>query len=598
MASTAQPLASEAAVEILGKGGNAVDAAVAAAFAIGVVEPDGSGVGGGGAMVIYLNKSQEAHYINYYQMAPENVISVNYNPETDRHTGKAVLIPGTVAGLTEALSEFGTLPLATVMEPAIRYAEDGFEIDRTLAQLLLDNSFWIQENDSAASIFLDEGFPLMEGDILRQPELANTLKAIAANGRDGFYKGPVAEAIVSEIQRTGGALSLSDLAGYKADVSAPLYGTYRGYEVYSAGVPQSGEAIIEALNMLEQVDLRKMGHFSTHARTLHLMAETFRKVYADRWRYMGDPKFAAIPINGLISKAYARDRFGDVNPFMAEPREYRATTEGFPFKYDNLKPTAKSNVTFDNENKPVWDDENEDGKTSYDDWGEDMFDSWGGVKKKDKDKNKDKVTTKKNKAAKDTLQIEPPPDEDEFDGHTTHLSVIDKDGNMVALTQTLGTFFGSGQMAAGVLLNCGMSNFSATAAVNMVEPLKRPRSSISPTLILKDGKPFMILGSPGAARIICTVVELIVDAIDFNMNVYDANWAPRFYCQKYEDYLYLEGGISKEVQTDLERMGHTIRVYSDRDLFFGGAQLIYVDPVTGLYYGSADKRRGGKAIGE
>lgn len=598
MASTAHPLASEAAMGIIRKGGNAVDAAVAAAFTIGVVEPDGSGLGGGGAMVIYLNNSKESYYIDYYQMAPRDVIKVNYNAETDRHTGKAVLIPGTVAGLTEALSRFGTMSLAEVLEPAIRYAEEGFEVDQTLAQLLLDNTYWLQNHDSAAAVFLDEGFPLMEGDLLRQPQLAQTLRAIAAEGRRGFYEGPVAEAIVTAVSGDGGALSLEDMAGYKARVSKPLYGTYRGCEIYSAGVPQSGQAVIQSLNMLEQVDLKKMGHYATNAKTLHLMAETFRRVYADRWRYMGDPGFADIPVNGMISKAYGRDRFGDINPFMAEPRSYRATTEGFPFKYDKIDPAAKSNVTFDDEGRSRWsDDANDDGKSSYDEWGEDMFDSWGAAKKKDKDKKADKKADKK-KAVKDSIDIDNPPDDNEFDGHTTHLSIVDKDGNMVALTQTLGTFFGSGLMSAGVLLNCGMSNYSATAAVNMVEPLKRPRSSIAPTIILKDGKPFMVLGSPGASRIICTVVELIVNAIDFEMDIYEANWAPRFYCQKFEDYLYLEGGISLEVQKELERMGHTIRAYSDRDLFFGGAQLIYVDPVTGLYYGSADKRRGGRAEGD
>lgn len=598
MASTAHPLASEAAMDIIRKGGNAVDAAVAAAFAIGVVEPDGSGLGGGGAMVIYLNNTREAHFINYYQMAPRDVISVNYNPETDRHTGKAVLIPGTVAGLTEALSRFGTMPLSDVMEPAIRYAEEGFEVDQTLAQLLLDNSYWIQEFDSAATVFLDEGFPLMEGALLRQPQMAQTLKVVAEKGRAGFYEGPVAEAIVAEVRRDGGALSLEDMAQYRAEVSKPLFGTYRGYEVYSAGVPQSGQTVIQILNMLEQVDLKKMGHYSGNAKTLHLMAEAFRRAYADRWQYMGDPNFADIPVNGLISKAYGRDRFGDINPFMAEPRSYRETTVGYPFKYDNIDPAAKSNVSFGEEGRERWsDDANDEGKSSYDEWGEDLFDSWGGAKKKDKDKKIDKKIDKK-RMAEDTANVETPPDDDEFDGHTTHLSIVDKDGNMVALTQTLGTFFGSGLMSAGVLLNCGMSNFSATSAVNMVEPLKRPRSSIAPTIILKDGKPFMVLGSPGASRIICTVVELIVNTIDFGMNVYEANWAPRFYCQKYEDYLYLEGGISQEVQEELERMGHTIRAYSDRDLFFGGAQLIYVDPVTGLYYGSADKRRGGRAEGD
>ncbi|MBN2226154.1 MAG: gamma-glutamyltransferase family protein [candidate division Zixibacteria bacterium] len=595
MAATAHPLASEAAIAMLKKGGNAIDAAVAAAFAIGVVEPDGSGLGGGGGLIIYLNNTQKSYYINYYHQAPMQIDRISYDSEEDRHTAKAVLVPGTVAGLTTALEKFGTLPLAMVMEPAIRYAEEGFAIDATLAQLLLDNTELLMKHPATSEIFLDEGFPKMEGDILRQPELAATLKRIADHGRNGFYTGPVAETLVRENQELGGVLSLDDLHSYKANVTEPLTGTYRGYDIIGANAPQSGSSIIQALNMLENENLAALGHYSESAATLHLMAETFRRVYTDRWSYLGDPNFNYIPLMGLTSKAYARERFSDINRFKADPHDYRDTQPGNPGRYDTRRHQPETIPDARSEDDEEWDDDSDDdGKSSYEEWGEDLFDSWGGKKTKKKQENT--VKTKTRKSAKDSLEFFPETEE-EFDGHTTHLSVIDKDGNSVALTQTLGTFFGCGITSAGVLLNCGMSNYSKTSNANLVEPGKQPRSSISPTIVLKDGKPFIVVGSPGASRIICAVTELLVNVIDFGMNAEDANWAPRFYCQKYEDYLYIEGGISEDIQEKLKRMGHTIRAYSGRDLFFGGAQLIYVDPETGWYIGSADRRRGGVAIG-
>ena len=603
MVATAHPLASEAALEMLKAGGNAVDAAVAAAFAIGVVEPDGSGIGGGGGMVIYLAETGQSFYINYYQKTSGSVSEINYDAETDRHTAKAVLVPGTVAGLTLALEKFGTLPLSKVLEPAIRYAEDGFDIDATLAQLLLDNIETLQIDSTTSKIFLDDGFPKMEGDLLTQPALASTLKKIAAKGRDGFYKGEVAEAMASTITEMGGAMTLEDLANFRAELTVPLKGTYRGYEILSANVPQSGVSIIQAMNMLENEDIAGLGHFSTSAETAHLLAETFRRAYADRWQFMGDPHFSKVPVNGMISKQFARERYHDINRYKCDPKQYRLTQAGNPSRYDVASNNDQmEDVTTSSKKTFNWSDDEDESGSSYDEWGEDLFDSWGGGKKKSDGsagKGNKKKEDKKQKNASDVFdQSKNDDDDQEFDGgHTTHMSIIDKDGNMVALTQTLGTFFGAGITVEGVLFNCGMSNFSRSAVVNMAKPDMQPRSSISPTLVLKDGKPFCVIGSPGASRIMSTVVCLLVNIIDFDMDAVEANAAPRIYCQKYEDYLYLEGGISEEVRQQLERMGHTLRVYEGRDLFFGGAQLIIVDPATGTYYGSADPRRGGIAIG-
>ena len=264
------------------------------------------------------------------------------------------------------------------------------------------------------------------------------------------------------------------------------------------------------------------------------MAETFRHVYADRSAFIEDPRFGYVPVDGLTSKEYAHTRYEDILKELSEPKDYRKTKPGQP---ENFSVPVDSSL---HENEKAL----------------------------------------------------------EFDGgHTTHLSVIDKDGSMVSLTQTLGTFFGSGYTCAGVLFNNGMYNFSSSSSLNKKEPNKQPRSAIAPTLILKDNKPFISIGSPGASRIIASVVEVIVNIIDYGMNPEEANFSPRFFCQKFDDHLYLESRIPETVVEELKTKGHNVQVLGSFDLFFGGVQLITVDPETGIYYGSADPRRGGSAIG-
>jgi gamma-glutamyltranspeptidase len=622
MATTAHPLASKAAMEMLQRGGNAVDAAVAAAFAIGVVESDGSGLGGGGAMVIYLQKEQKSIFINYYQQASEKINEVNYNPATDNKSAKTILVPGTVAGLTAALERYGTLPIADVLAPAIKYAEEGFPLDETLSSIILDNNVLLSKYPSTAKIYLPEGFPIQEGEILKQPELAQTLRTIALHGHKGFYEGPVAEQIVNGVTENGGMITLNDLKNYQVIIEEPVKGTYRGYEILSAGAPQSGASIIEAMNMLENAGVKKMGHFSTSVNTTHLLAETMRRVYADRTAFVQDPRFAYVPTNGLVSKEYASIRYNDINMASAEPTDYRKTKAGNPLPYDSQAPKRSSRTGV--KKHPLRErDDVDDERSSYKKE-EDPFDSWGKKKviikeepsgeteenpeleRKDKD-DPEKNEIESSYSVTETGAIEKyfsvnaqlaEPPLLEGDGHTTHLSVADKSGNIVSLTQTLGTFFGSGLSVAGVMMNGSLSNFSTTSAVNSIEANKRPRSSISPTIILKDGKPYMSVGSPGASRITATIIQLIVNAIDFGMDAGENNKAPRFFCQKFEDYLHLESRFSDEVKEGLKKKGHTIREHGEFDLFFGGAQIIMIDQATGTFYGSADPRRGGAAIGD
>jgi gamma-glutamyltranspeptidase / glutathione hydrolase len=551
MVATAQPLATKAGIEMFRKGGNAVDAAVAAAFAIGVVEPDGSGLGGGGGMLIRL-KDGRTVYINYYGQSSSKVHEAGFVYGKDNQTAKAILIPGTVAGLTTALREFGTLPLSDVMTPAIGYAENGFTIDETLSKIILDNTNLIQNHASTASVYLHDGFPRAEGDTIRQPELAATLRTIARQGAVGFYSGAIAQSIVNEVVQCGGMMTLEDLSKFEPTISAPLQGSYRGYTIYTAPPPHSGVTILESLNILENADLQKLGYYAESAESFHLLAESVRRAYTDRTSFLADPRFERVPVKGLISQTFAKSRFDDISMTAVTPPDYRKTTAGTPWKYD---PDSTS------VNSPL----NASPKAQTD-------------------------STKGKRPLKEESPLEP------TGGHTTQISVMDGNGTMVSLTQTLGTFFGSGVTAAGVLLNNGMSNFASTARVNTVQPNKQPRSSIAPSIILNHGKPFMVVGSPGAARIPATVTTLIVNAIDYGLDVEKIDSAPRFLCQKSDQFLSLESRFSAEAQEGMKKKGHQLQLFGEFDLFFGGAQIIMVDP-SGVLHGCADPRRGGAAMG-
>jgi len=529
MVSTASPLASEAAFDVLKNGGNAIDAAIAAAFAIGVVEPDGSGIGGGGCMLVYLEKEKKTFYINFYQKASEKIEEVDWK-YGEGDSPKIVLVPGNVAGLTTALKEFGTMELKDIMKYAIEYAENGFPIDKTLATILLDNYELLEKNDELKKAFLPTGFPLMEGETLVQKDLAKTLRIISEKGAKGFYEGEIAKRISEGVTSNGGRITLNDLKNYKAEIGEPIKGSYRGYEVVTANVPQSGVALIETLNMFEFINFKKLGHYTESPMALHLMSESLLRSYADRYYYVGDPKFSDIPVAGLASKVYAFNRFQDIDFFKTDEAGYRKTEPGDPYEFMPAVPDYKET-------------------------------------------------------------------DSEKSGHTTHISVIDKDGNMVALTQTLGTFFGSGYSVAGIIFNDSYSNFSSRVDANKLAPNKTPRSTISPTFLLKDGEPFLAIGTPGGGRIIAALAEIIVNIVDFGMSAESANQAPRFYCQVNDSYLNLEGRFSESMREAMIKKGHNLKIHGDFDLFFGGAQFIIVDKETGKLYGTADARRGGVPMG-
>lgn len=527
MVASAHPLASQVGVDILKAGGNAIDAAVAVGFALGVLEPNASGLGGGGFMLVRFAKTGETAFIDFREKAPGNARADMYplnekgKPKLDKRGfspaaigGLSVAVPGEVAGLLTAQEKYGTMDRQKLMAPAITYAENGIAVSKVLAGLIMKKMEVLEPFEGSTQIYFKDGFPKEEGDIIKNPDLAKSLKLIAAKGKDGFYRGEVAEKIVAAVQKDGGVLSLEDLAGYAVSFRKAVSGSYRGYEIVSAPpVSSGGTHIIELLNIMENFDLKKMG-FNT-VESWHAWAEGMKLIYADRAKYMADTDFIKVPLGGLTSKPYAQNQFKRINMAMATD----VTAAADPWGYES--------------------------------------------------------------------------------GSTTHYSIVDAQGNMVAVTKTINHFFGSGITApgTGILLNDEMDDFTkAPGKANSVAPHKKPLSSMSPTFILKDGKPYATLGTPGGKRIITTVALLVSNMVDYGMDIQEAINAPRInHYQKGK--LKIESRIPAEVQKGLEQKGHTLQVRGEYDLYFGGAQGVTICPVSGELHGGGDPRRDGKAMG-
>jgi len=507
MVASAHPLASQAGVDILKAGGNAVDAAVAAAFAVGVVEPNASGLGGEGMMVIYLAKSRKAVAIDYRSAAPAAASFPQGLPSTGP---AAVAVPGTVAGLCLALERYGTMSLPQVLAPAILLASDGFAISSTLALIILDNFEEISKEESLSKILLLDGLPLEAGQTLKNPELAESLRLIAAGGRDVFYRGELAEKIIAEMEARGGFITRSDLAAYRAVERPPVQGTYRGYGLISAPPPVGGLAVVETLNILERFDLRRLAPLSP--RRIQLMAEAMKRGMADWRAFVGDPDFVRIPVAGLLAKRYAKTRAAEIEPGRASAE----VAPGAPAREESPS--------------------------------------------------------------------------------TTSLSVVDASGNAVVLTQTISDFFGAKIMVAGtgIILNNEMKNFSSEGP-NALAPGKRMRTTISPTIVLKDSRVWAALGTPGAARILTTTPWLISNLIDCRMRIQEAIEMPRFFPSGLE--LAFEPRLPEETVAALAKMGYSLVPREEFDLFFGGAQGILIDRKTAKRTGGADPRRDGAVVG-
>ena len=529
MVATEQNLASQVGLEILKKGGNAVDAAVAIGFSLAVSLPDAGNIGGGGFMLVHDAKSGKTIALDFREKAPAAASETMYQdehgeiiPRKSWYTHQAIGVPGTVAGLTKALEQWGSLPLAEVMQPAIELAEKGYEVSPTMAKLLQVEKDNLGKWPTTKAIFFNGEEPLTTGDTLVQKNLANSLKLIANEGADAFYKGAIADEIVRDQQAHDGLITKEDLANYEAVEREVVRGDYRGYEIVSMPLPSSGGIhIVQMLNALEHIPIKESGVNS--AKTISLIAETMKRAYADRSEYLGDSDFVKVPTKQLTSKDYAKS--------IAET-------------------VLEGNITPAQEIKP------------------------GDLTPYESDQ-------------------------------TTHYSVVDKEGNAVAVTYTLNLNFGSGIVAGdtGILMNNEMDDFSSKPGVpnafgliggkaNAIEPNKRPLSSMSPTMVLKDGKPWLVTGSPGGARIITTVLQQIINAVDFGMNPAAATNTPRFHHQWLPDELRLELGFSPDTVQLLEDAGYKVSIKPS----MGRTQTIQI--IDGTMYGYSDPRNpDGAALG-
>jgi gamma-glutamyltranspeptidase/glutathione hydrolase len=527
MVASQEARATRIGVEVLERGGNAVDAAVAVGFALAVTLPRAGNIGGGGFMLIHRAGHNDAIAIDYRETAPQATTRNVFldergeaDPRKSRDSGLAVGVPGTVAGLALAHERYGSgrFSLAELIAPAIRLAREGIPVEDDLAESLPPAQPRLVRWPSAAKIFLKpDGVALGRGDVLVQSDLAASLEAIALRGPQAFYQGAIAEKIVASVRAAGGLMTVEDLARYRAVERPAVVGTYRGHKIVSMPPPSSGGVhLIQVLNMLEHYPLADIGAGS--AAGLHLMIEAMKRAYADRAEYLGDADTVAVPVKGLTSKRYAAELAAGIDPERATPAQ--TIRPGKPLAYES--------------------------------------------------------------------------------DNTTHFSIVDSSGNAVANTYTLNFSYGVGLVAegTGILLNNELDDFAAKPGVpnayglvggeaNAPGPGKRPLSSMSPTIVLKDGKPWLVTGTPGGSRIITTVVQVIVNVIDHGMSLAEAIAAPRIHHQWLPDVVASERGLSPDTVRLLEQRGHKVVVGPS----FGSANSILVTP-EGLA-GAADPRNRG-----
>jgi gamma-glutamyltranspeptidase/glutathione hydrolase len=514
---------------------------VATGFALAVVRPQAGNLGGGGFMLLRMADGK-THFVDFRETAPaaateKMYLDANGNiiPNASLIGYRSIGVPGSVAGLAYAEKHYGKLSLAKVMAPAIRLARDGYALTYTESQDFKDPD--LAKFPESHRIFQRGGNYYQQGEIFKQQELAKTLERIAKNP-DDFYHGEIAHQLAADMQKGGGLITEKDLADYRVVERPPIDGTYRGYEIISAPPPSSGGTVmLEALNILEPIDLGRMGADS--ADSIHWVVEAFRRAYKDRADFMGDPDFVRVPVAQILDKKYAA--------------EWRASI-------DPLLPTASAELK--------------------------------------------RPDSGLNQLARPAAMLNL--DRRESD-ETTHYSVVDEQGSAVAVTYTLNDLFGSRVTAEGLgfLLNDEMDDFTSKPGepntygliqgeANAIAPHKRPLSSMAPTIVLKNGKLFLVLGSPGGSRIISTVTNFILNVVDYGMNIQEAVDAPRFHHQWMPDEIRMERlGISPDTEKLLENRGYKLNLTDP----WSDGECIMVDQKTGELAGASDARNGGKAVG-
>lgn len=547
MVATDEQLASEAGVGILKRGGNAIDAAVATAFALAVVEPAAGNIGGGGFMLVRLAGGRTA-FLDYREVAPGKAARDMYigsDGKLDKEASvigmRSVAVPGTVAGLELALKTYGTMKLPDVIAPAIGLAQGGFPVSSKLAAGLSRERPGLQRFSESRRIFLNEGKMYQAGDIFRQPELAATLRRIAKNGAAEFYRGETARMLVDDMSRLGGLITLEDLAGYQPKARDVLRANYESeghaWEVVSSPPPSSGGvAVIEAMNMLQHVPLKSWDD----AESVHMVVEVMRRIFADRAAYLADPDFARVPIDGLTAQCYANELLAGIDVQKASSSsDVRA---GTPHAC-GVSATGPAPETL--------------------------------------------------------VSLGEGP-------HTTHFSVVDAAGNAVASTTTLNNSYGSHvTSSAGFLLNDEMDDFTTQPGVpnalfgliqseaNAIAPGHRPLSSMTPTILVRDGKLSFVTGSPGGPTIISATLLSVLNWMRLGMDAQAAINAPRFHHQWLPDKVILETEFSKQLESALNARGHATL----RRGHIGLVNAIGIDSQTGERLGAADPRDAGAAIG-
>jgi len=546
MVASDEELGSQAGVEILRRGGNAVDAAVATAFALAVVEPAAGNIGGGGFMLVRMADGR-ASFLDYRETAPgKSTHDMYIKPDGRLDTEasvigyRAVAVPGTVAGLELALETYGTMKLQEVMAPAIRLAEDGFPVSAKLAREFARERPHLERFSYSRRFFLNDGRMYGEGETLKQPELAATLGRIARKGAAEFYRGQTARLMVEEMNALGGLITMEDLAQYRPKVRQALRAKYaldgHDWEVLSSPPPSSGGvAVIEALNILNSVPLKGWDD----AESVHVVAETMRRVFADRAAYLGDPDFAKVPVDGLTSLCYAKELAATIDP-----------------RHASLSRDVKAGEPH---------------------------------------------------VCGEEARVLVPGEVSLNDGpHTTHFSVVDGAGNAVSSTYTLNNSYGSHvTSSAGFLLNDEMDDFTTQPGVpnalfgliqseaNAIAPGHRPLSSMTPTILLRDGKLSFVTGSPGGPMIISAVLLTVINWMRLGLDAQAAINAPRFHHQWMPDRLLIEQQFPLTVEQELAAMGHATR----RRGHIGLVNAIGIDSQTGDKLGAADPRDEGSAVG-
>jgi gamma-glutamyltranspeptidase/glutathione hydrolase len=526
MVVAAHPLAVTAGLTMLRSGGNAIDAAVAAAFTLNAAEPFASGIGGGGFMVIYLAQEKRATVINFREKAPRASRPLMFKEKGEAEedwrtqTGLAVAVPGALAGWDLALRRYGTRSLAEASGRAIEIAEKGLTVSQTFADINREEYERLIRNAGEGTCYLNDGLPYERGEKFRNPDLARTLKLIASKGVEEFYRGSLAAKIVASVRAKQGIMTLEDLASYEPVETDPIEGTYKEYRIVTVPPPASGGIhLLQLLNICENWPVKAWGQNSPAY--IHHLSEALRLIFVDHEKYLGDPDYVDIPVRSLLSKSYAAGLASRILPDRL--------LGSYPCGEFAGRKASRTN--------------------------------------------------------------------------TTHLCVMDKQGNIVALTQSINDFFGSGIVpeGTGFLLNDHMDDFSSDpGSANAAGPDRRPVSSMAPLIMFKEGKPLLALGSPGGTRIFSSLAQIILNVTEFGMSLDEAIEAPRFFSYSSKgkpEPVFFESRIPLATIQALREMGHEVEAKATYDKYFGGAQGLLVERGKKIILGGADSRRDGSGAG-